>query len=92
MTKGEFKEFEATITATGDVRVVFGAGASKGRFFLDDVLVVDGSETEGTTAIMTVDNKREANNNWYTLDGRKLNNKPTSKGLYIVDGTKVVIK
>jgi M6 family metalloprotease-like protein len=92
MTKGEFKEFEATITATGDVRVVFGAGASKGRFFLDDVLVVDGSETEGTTAIMSVDNNREANNQWYTLDGRKLNNKPTSKGLYIVDGTKVVIK
>ena len=92
MTKGEFKEFEATITATGDVRVVFGAGASKGRFFLDDVLVVDGSETEGTTAIMSVDNKREANNNWYTLDGRKLNSKPTSKGLYILNGSKVVVK
>ena len=92
MTKGEFKEFEATITATGDVRVVFGAGASKGRFFLDDVLVVDGSETEGTTAIMSVDNNREANNQWYTLDGRKLNNKPTHKGLYILNGTKVVIK
>jgi hypothetical protein len=29
---------------------------------------------------------------WYTLDGRKLESKPTKKGLYIVNGNKVVIK
>jgi hypothetical protein len=29
---------------------------------------------------------------WYTLDGRKLNSKPTTKGLYIVNGKKVMIK
>jgi hypothetical protein len=29
---------------------------------------------------------------WYTLDGRKLNGKPTAKGLYINNGRKVVIK
>ena len=29
---------------------------------------------------------------WYTLDGRKLDGKPTQKGLYIVNGRKVVIK
>ena len=29
---------------------------------------------------------------WYTLDGRKLNAKPTAKGLYIVNGRKVVVK
>ena len=29
---------------------------------------------------------------WYTLDGRCLSGKPTTKGLYIVDGKKVVIK
>ena len=29
---------------------------------------------------------------WYTLDGRKLNEKPTQHGLYIVNGKKVVIK
>ena len=29
---------------------------------------------------------------WYTLDGRKLNAKPTTKGLYIHNGLKVVIK
>ena len=31
-------------------------------------------------------------NSWYTLDGRKLNGKPTVKGIYINNGRKVVIK
>ena len=31
-------------------------------------------------------------NSWYTLDGRKMDSKPTAKGLYIVNGKKVVIK
>ncbi|MBQ8711696.1 MAG: hypothetical protein IJ551_02555 [Prevotella sp.] len=29
---------------------------------------------------------------WYTLDGRRLDGKPTAKGVYIHDGVKVVIK
>ncbi len=29
---------------------------------------------------------------WYTLDGHKLNGRPTAKGVYIVNGKKVVIK
>ena len=29
---------------------------------------------------------------WYTLDGRKLDGKPTQKGLYINNGRKTVIK
>jgi hypothetical protein len=37
MTKGAFSNFEATITATGEVRVTF--EAEKLRFFLDDVLI-----------------------------------------------------
>lgn len=30
--------------------------------------------------------------NWYTLDGRRLSGKPTTKGVYIVNGRKVVVK
>jgi hypothetical protein len=39
------------------------------------------------------DNKRETitNNHWYSLDGVRLDGKPTKKGLYIVGGKKVVI-
>ena len=33
-----------------------------------------------------------SNERWYTLDGRCLMGKPTTKGLYIVNGKKTVIK
>ncbi|MCR4958324.1 MAG: hypothetical protein K6B13_06950 [Prevotella sp.] len=29
---------------------------------------------------------------WFDLNGRQLNGKPVKKGLYIVDGKKVVVK
>jgi hypothetical protein len=29
---------------------------------------------------------------WYTLDGRKLDGKPTQKGIYINNGRRIVIK
>ena len=34
----------------------------------------------------------DTNEGWYSLDGRKLQNKPTTKGMFIHDGKKVVIK
>ena len=36
--------------------------------------------------------KVHLSNEWFALDGRRLNGKPTQKGLYIVNGQKVVIK
>lgn len=49
-----------------------------------------------TTGIQTVENAQTAEGletgNWFTLDGRLLNGKPTQKGIYIVNGYKVVIK
>jgi len=38
------------------------------------------------------DHGQRMRNAWYTLDGRKLNGKPTKPGLYINNGRKVVIK
>jgi hypothetical protein len=48
----------------------------------------DGSEEMGIR-----DNKREpiTNNHWYSLDGVRLDGKPTRKGLYIHGGRKVVV-
>lgn len=46
-----------------------------------------------TTAIAPIYiNKVEGHSAWYTLDGRQLPTAPTSKGIYIKDGKKVVIK
>ena len=33
----------------------------------------------------------QTNDGWYTLDGKKLSEKPTQKGIYIYNGRKVMI-
>ena len=49
-----------------------------------------------TTGIISIDNGQLIIDNsmdaWYSLDGRRLNGKPTQKGVYINHGNKVVIK
>lgn len=55
---------------------------------------LDFPESE-TTGIITVDNGQSttSKDTWYTLDGRRINSgRPTQKGIYIVNGRKVVIK
>ena len=50
--------------------------------------------TSTYTAIQTIHAERPVSGvmNIYTLDGRKLDKMPTTKGIYIVNGVKVVIK
>ena len=54
-----------------------------------------GEEVE-TTGIVSIENGKWIIDNgagaWYSLDGRKLDGKPTKKGVYINNGKKVVIK
>ena len=47
-----------------------------------------------TTGIITIDNGQPTKEyeNWYTVDGIRLNAAPTQKGVYIYNGKKVVIK
>ena len=51
---------------------------------------------ENTTGVVPIDNGQLTIDNWagawFSLDGRKLQGKPTEKGLYIVNGRKVVMK
>jgi hypothetical protein len=48
---------------------------------------------EDATGIFTMSDVRSLmSDGWYTLDGRKLDGKPAKKGLYIVNGKKVVVK
>jgi hypothetical protein len=48
------------------------------------------------TAIGTIDTKtgeiRFDSEAWYTLDGRRLNGKPSVKGMYINNGKKIIVK
>ena len=53
-------------------------------------------EPTDPTGISSIDNSQSATGNeaddWYTIDGRKLNGKPAQKGIYIVNGRKVAVK
>ncbi|MBR5635025.1 MAG: hypothetical protein IKW78_07620, partial [Prevotella sp.] len=52
------------------------------------VLNFGGGEATGVNLI----DAESTNDSWYTIDGRKLNGKPTTKGIYVVNGKKVVVK
>jgi len=67
-----------------------------------NIVYVDGKTDENVqtavvankheTAVKGLKNQREnATRKWYTLDGRKLQQKPAKSGLYIKNGRKVVI-
>jgi hypothetical protein len=47
---------------------------------------------ENVTGIDTATESQLTGKDWYTLDGRKLSAKPTKKGLYIMNGKKIVVK
>ena len=54
------------------------------------LLINIGEDT--TTGITTVNDDETADGDWYTLDGQKLNSRPTQQGVYIHNGKKVVMK
>jgi hypothetical protein len=75
-------------------------GAFRAYFDLADgatarEFVLNFGEDENTTGIISTTNFTNYTNSadaWYDMQGRKLDGKPTAKGLYIVNGKKVVIK
>ena len=86
--KGFFTTYEATVTGNGWVTITF--ASQKGRFFLDEVAVIDPT----TTGIFENEALRMKNEESATavfdLQGRRVT-QPT-KGLYIVNGRNVLIK
>ena len=69
---------------TGSIPVEVFNGASK-------VSIVTGQNT--ATRIETISHVDSCNNSgWYTLNGIRLNDKPTSAGIYIHGGRKVIVR
>lgn len=60
-----------------------GTFQSGGSFYFTD---------DETTGINTIDNEAIEDNAWYTLQGVRLNSRPTKQGIYIHAGKKIVIK
>ena len=56
------------------------------------IMLVWDEETDGIEIVQTSTVKSRHDDAWFTLDGRQLSGKPTAKGLYIVNGKKVIIK
>lgn len=69
-------------------------GAGSTEELPQTITVVLLSSSGETTGIGTLDTKTGdiTLDGWYTMDGRKLEGKPTKKGLYINNGRKIVIK
>lgn len=90
MVRGAFTDYTVTVTGTGSVKVTFEVqadGNKKGRFFLDEVVVVN----PNATAIQTVTTPKTTTR-IYTLDGRYVGADPNllPHGLYIIVGKKIV--
>ena len=51
-----------------------------------------GDESTGIISISKESGSQGASTGWYTLDGRRLDGKPTTKGIYVNNGKKVIIK
>ena len=64
---------------------------------LPDVIEIVWKDADGNvTGISALDTRcgemADYGTDWYTVDGRKLDGKPATKGLYINNGRKVVVK
>ncbi len=98
-----WKNFNVTeAIAAGIANGTYSLVASLGD---DTDLLLSGPGTEYTgganaksfdeaTGVETIDNEQSTidNDGWYTINGVKLNGKPTEKGIYIFNGKKVVVK
>ena len=56
--------------------------------------VLNFGDDSNATGILTTNftNPTNSDNEWYSLDGRRLNGKPTQRGIYINNGKKTIIK
>ena len=63
-------------------------------FQLDTKWLTEDKSTDDPTGISEITASKPAaiSNEWYTLEGLRLDKAPTAKGIYIQNGRKVVIK
>lgn len=65
----------------------FAAGAGARR-----LTITIGGDNEGTTGVNELKHELSVDETWYDLNGRKLDGMPRKRGVYIMNGKKVVIK
>ena len=89
-TKVSVAAADLTLTIS-DGKLVVNNGAQS--FTLTELSKMYFSSTDVTPIDrVTTDTTATADANWYSLDGRKLPGKPTTKGIYINNGKKISIQ
>ena len=91
MTKGNKIGYSKNPRTLKCFRCHFYVPTSSGEYFARNI-EVDFGEGEATSVASMEDGRSKMEDVYYTLDGRKLEGKPTAKGMYIVNGRKVIIK
>lgn len=99
------KYYMLSLAATGGNETVgFYYGAENGAAFINKahrayLAVPEGTEAKAAgyafnevTGINDITREQVTDGVWYTIDGKRLNGEPTAKGIYVVNGKKVVIK
>ena len=90
---GVRQTFDFNITQPGYYVIAFYTDAEKNADFVLGVPMITAKEY-GEAGITTLNGVRETvnDNNWYTLDGRRLSAQPSRPGTYITGGKTVVVK
>ena len=88
----------------GEMVLAFKGTLPKGTIYIDSnkngspvtagapLLIEKDGELTGIIEINEDQDTRSIGDNWYSLDGRKLSEKPVQKGLYVNKGRKIVVK
>lgn len=104
-TTGGAKYYMLSLAETGGYETVgFYYGAENGAAFTNGahkayLAVPEGTEAKAAgyafnevTGINDITREQVTDGVWYTIDGKRLNGEPTAKGIYVVNGKKVVKK
>ena len=78
----------------GDLKILYlGASEEEANAYLSSVGLADRIHIPDDIIPVEIDNRqRHPDGYYYTLDGRRLNGKPSSRGIYIKDGKKILFK
>lgn len=86
LTAGQWTECKSTLTGAGSLKLSF--TTNQNRFYIDDIRV----EAKSSTGISTITTRLSSTKYIYDLRGRNLGTDASAlpKGVYIIDGKKVV--
>ncbi len=89
MERKQWNEYKVTFESEEVIRLYF--TTTRFQFFLDEVKLVRISGPSGIQEVKA-NSPSQTDNVWYMLDGRKLDAKPTTPGIYVTGGKKVVVR